>query len=155
MCDGEVLCEVIMQLEQILDLWKKDCVLDRTELGEEALKIPSLHSKYYNIYAQERLQLRKFEQDYKVLSKLKYEYYTGTMDYEDLKEYGWNPNPLKILRADVPQYIESDKDIVELTLKIAYQKEKVDLLDNIIRSLNSRGYNIKAAIDWEKFKVGI
>lgn len=144
-----------MQLEQIHELWRKDCEIDRTELGEEALKIPSLHSKYYNIFSSERLQLRKLEQEQKTLSKLKTEYYSGSLDYEELKEHGWEPCQLKILRADIPQYIEADKDMVDLNLKIAYQKEKVELLDNIIRSLQSRGYNIRAAIDWEKFKVGI
>lgn len=144
-----------MQLDEILSEWRKDCEIDRTELGDEALKIPKLHSKYYNIYATERLLLRKQETELKVLQKLKYEYYGGTLDYEELKEQGWEPNNLKILRADIPQYVDSDKDIIELTLKIAYQKEKVEFLDNAIRSLNSRGYNIKAAIDWEKFKVGM
>ena len=76
------------------------------------------------------------------------------MDYEDLTDLGWEPNPLKILRADIPQYIDADKDIVDLNLKIAYQKEKVDFLDSAIRSLNTRGYNLRAAIDWEKFKMG-
>ena len=64
-------------------------------------------------------------------------------------------NPLKILRADIPQYIDSDKDYIELSLKIAYQQEKVDFLESAIRSLNSRGFNIKAAVEWEKFKVGL
>jgi hypothetical protein len=76
------------------------------------------------------------------------------MDYEDLNDLGWSPNPLKLLRADIPQYIDADKDIVSLNLKIAYQKEKVDFLDSAIRSLNTRGYNLRAAIDWEKFKMG-
>lgn len=143
-----------MQLDQILELWRKDSELDRTELGEEALKIPTLHSKYYTIYSTERLLLRKLEQEQKVQLKLKTEYYNGTLDYEELKEQGWEPCQLKILRADIPQYIDADKDVIDLNLRIAYQKEKVDLLDNIIRSLQSRGYNIRAAIDWEKFKMG-
>lgn len=144
-----------MQLDDILSEWRKDAEIDRTELGEEALKIPQLHSKYYNIYSKERLQLRRLESELKVLQKLKYEYYGGTLDYEELKEQGWEPNNLKILRADIPQYVDSDKEIIEHTLKVAYQKEKVEFLDNAIRSLNSRGFNIKAAIDWEKFKMGV
>jgi len=144
-----------MQLDDILSEWRKDAEIDRTELGEEALKIPQLHSKYYNIYSKERLQLRRLESELKVLQKLKYEYYGGTLDYEELKEQGWEPNNLKILRADIPQYVDSDKEVIEHTLKVAYQKEKVEFLDNAIRSLNSRGFNIKAAIDWEKFKMGV
>lgn len=143
-----------MNLELLFDEWGKDSQLDRTELGEEALKIPSLHSKYFKLFSTERLQLRKLEQEFKTLYKLKNEYYNGTLDYEELRELGWEPNPLKILRNDIPQYIDADKDIIDLTLKIAYQKEKVEFLDSCIRSLNTRGYNINAAIAWEKFKMG-
>ena len=36
-----------------------------------------------------------------------------------------------------------------------YQQEKVDFLDSAIKSLTNRGFNLKAAIDWEKFKMGV
>ena len=39
-----------MTLDEVLEEWHKDSQLDRTELGEEALKIPQLHSKYYKLY---------------------------------------------------------------------------------------------------------
>lgn len=144
-----------MNLDDIMSEWSIDCKLDRTELGEEALKIPSLHSKYFKIFSNERLLLRRYEGEYKSLVKAKTEYYAGTLDYEEMKEFGWEPNPLKIIRSDIPMYIDADNDIIELNLKISYQKEKVEFLDSCIRSLNQRGYNISAAIQWEKFKVGI
>lgn len=143
-----------MHLDDLFEEWRKDSDIDRSELGEEALKIPSLHSKYFKLFSTERLKLRKLEQEYKSLYKLKSEYYNGSLDYEELRELGWEPNPLKILRNDIPQYIDADKDIIDLNLKISYQKEKVEFLDSCIRSLNTRGYNINAAISWEKFKVG-
>lgn len=143
-----------MTLDELLENWKADAEIDRTGLGNEAIKIPQLHSKYFKFYSTERLALRKLEEDAKVLKKQKYEWFNGSMDYEDLNDLGWSPNPLKLLRADIPQYIDADKDIVSLNLKIAYQKEKVDFLDSAIRSLNTRGYNLRAAIDWEKFKMG-
>lgn len=144
-----------MKLEEIYSLWEKDSQVDRTELGEEALKIPQLHGKYFKIYSNERLVLRKLEADMKQLKLAKYEFYTQgpTKETQDL---GWQLPPIgKILKSDVNSYIEADKDIINLSLKIGMQQEKIDLLDSIIRSLNNRGYNIKAAIDWEKFKVGI
>jgi len=144
-----------MTLDELFDLWTKDCEIDRTELGQEALKISKLHSKYFKLYSTERLTLRKLEQDLKVLKRQSYEYFNGTLDHDEMLELGWDPNPLKILRADVPSYVDSSKDIIDLTLKIAYQQEKVDFVENCVRSINARGYNLKAAIDWEKFKVGM
>jgi hypothetical protein len=144
-----------MKLEEIHELWSKDSQVDRTELGEEAIKIAQIHSKYFKIFSQERLLLRKIEEEGKVLYRDLWEYYQGSLDYETMTEYGWIQNPLKILKADIPVYLEGNKDWIEYNLKKAYQKEKVDFLEAIIKSLNNRGFNINAAIQWEKFKVGI
>ena len=51
-------------------------------------------------------------------------------------------------------HMDADKDIINMNLKIAVQQEKVDVLDQIIRHINNRGYLIKSSLDWEKFKVG-
>ena len=143
-----------MKLEEIQSLWDKDSNINRTELGDESLKIPQLHSKYYKIYSDERMALRKLEYQYYNLKMKKYEYYSGTISEEDLVERGWEPNPLRILKSDIPMYIESDHEIVALQMKIDVQKEKVDFVESIIKSFATRGYQIKAAIEWEKFKVG-
>lgn len=144
-----------MKLDEIYELWREDSQIDRTELGEESLKIPQLHYKYFKIYSTERLTLKKYEADMKQLRLSKYEFYTQgpTKETQDL---GWELPPVgKVLKTDAPTYIDADKDVVDLSLKISMQQEKLEILDSIIRSLNNRGYNIKSAIDWEKFKVGI
>jgi len=144
-----------MQLDELFELWKKDSEIDRTELGEASTNIPKLHYRYYKLFAQERLKLRKLEAEYKALYKDKWEYFQGNMSEEDLEANGWKPNPLKILKSDLNTYIDSDTDIIKQTSKMDYQKEKINFLENIIRSINNRGFQIKNAIDWEKFKVGI
>jgi len=143
-----------MKLEEIQESWEKDSCIDRTELGEESLRIPQLHSKYYKIYSAERMLLRKLEYQYKALKQTKYEYYNGSLSEELLKENGWEPNPLKILRTDIPMYIESDSDINTIQARIDMQKEKIEFVESIIKSLPNRGYQIAQAISWEKFKVG-
>ena len=59
-----------------------------------------------------------------------------------------------ILKQDLSIYMDADKDIIELNLKIAYQMEKIDLLEAIIKSLTNRNFQIKSAIDWTKFMQG-
>jgi hypothetical protein len=143
-----------MKLEDIQVLWEKDCNIDRTELGEESLKISQLHSKYFKLYSSERLLLKKLDKDYKELYRTKFEYYNGVLSHDELKQQGWEPFSLKVLKSDLHIYLDSDKDVTNFQLKIDMQKEKIDFLENIIKSLNTRGYQIKSAIDWEKFKVG-
>jgi len=141
-------------LDHYFDLWAEDSKIDRTELGEESIKIPQLHHKYYKMYSLERLNLVKLQEEMKILKKDKIEYYTGTMAEEDLKERGWEPNPLRILKSDIPIHMEADKDFVDLNLKLAYNKEKVEFLEAVVKTLNLRSYQINNAINWEKFKVG-
>ena len=142
-------------LDEYFDLWAEDSKIDRTELGEESIKIPQLHHKYYKMYSLERLNLVRLQEEMKILKKDKIEYYTGTMAEDDLKERGWEPNPLRILKTDIPVHMEADKDFVDLNLKLAYNKEKVEFLEAVVKTLNIRSYQINNAINWEKFKVGV
>ena len=144
-----------MTLEQIQEQWSKDAPVDRTELGNEATRIPQLHSKYFKIFSTERLILKKLELESKALYKDLWDYYQGNLDYEQLQEKGWEQMQTIILKADIPLHIDSSQPWIDNNLKLAYQKEKVDFLEAIIKSLNNRGFNINAAIQWEKFKVGI
>ena len=143
-----------MKLDDIMDLWADDARMDDTELGNESLRIPMLHHKYYKIFVQEGLLLKKVEQDYKSLYKLKYEYYMGVLDQETLLEKGWNPNPLKILKQDLSIYMEGDDDLQLIQAKIDIQKQKLSFLESAIKTITNRGFLIKNAIDWERFKVG-
>lgn len=144
-----------MKLDEIQTMWERDAQIDRTELGEESLRIPMLHSKYFKVFTGERLLLRKMEADFKSLYRDKYEWYNGSIAEETLKQYEWEPNPLKILRTDIPMHLEADKDLQNASLKVEMQKEKVDFLESILKTLPTRGYQIKGAIEWEKFKMGV
>jgi hypothetical protein len=143
-----------MKLEDIHSLWNEDCNIVDDMLDEEALKIPRLHQKYYKIYSTERMLLAKLKTDLIQLRQLKHDYYSGELAQEDLNEQGWEPFPKRVLKAELPRYIESDKDVINSTLKIAHQQEKVDMCDSIIKSLRDRGFLIKNAIDWRRFTNG-
>jgi Recombination, repair and ssDNA binding protein UvsY len=143
-----------MNIDKILDEWEKDSNIDRTALDEESSKIPKLHHKYYKLYAEEKLILRKLESDLKLLKLDKYEFYSQGPN-EDSEKKGWKlPAKGLILKSDIPMYLESDKDIIDLTLKIGYYQEKVNLLESILKSFQNRGYQIRSAIDWIKFTSG-
>jgi hypothetical protein len=52
-------------------------------------------------------------------------------------------------------YLESDKQIIEKNMKIVMQKEKLAFLEEVIKNLNQRNFQIKNAIDWRKFTQGV
>lgn len=143
-----------MDTNDIATLWAKDSVIDETNLVGESKKIPQLHSKYYNLFYKEVLRVKKLKADYKELERLKREYYDGSMAEEDLKEQGWKPFRLKVLRNDVDKYIQSDKDIIKLSLTIDFHTANSNYLEDIIRTLHSRNFIIKNMIDMLKFQAG-
>lgn len=143
-----------MKIEDILEQWKEDSEIDRTELGDEALKIPKLHHKYFQIYVQEKLTLRSQEADMKKLKLDKYEFFTQGHT-EQTRSLNWElPARGLILKTDIPMYMDADKDLIKLSLKIGIQQEKLELLESIIKSLTNRGFQIKSAIEWQKFTMG-
>jgi len=143
-----------MNIDEIHELWSNDSKIDQDELAEESLKTPQLHSKYLKLYYSERLKLKQYDFKYRELLKLKHEYYNGLISEEDLRENGWEPNQLKIMKSDIQMYIDADSDVIELLQRKALQQEKVDMIESILRTINNRGFQVKNAIDWIRFTNG-
>lgn len=144
-----------MKIEAIMEEWEKDSDIDKTELGDAALKLAKLHHKYYRFLVNEKMIVKTYESDMHVLRLDKYEFFTQGPNEETVKK-GWTlPAKGLILKADIPMYMSADQEIINLSLRIGLQEEKIQALESIIRTLNSMGYNIKAAIDWQKFINGM
>lgn len=147
-----------MKLEDIQESWEEDTKINPTNLGSESLRIPQLHHKYHKIYTAEKLTLKKMEADLRELTNLRHEFYSGKLDDETLKEKGWLEEfrafNLKVLKSDIQRYIDADKIIITATLRVAYQKEKVEFLLSILSQVNWRHQIIKNAIEWSKFTNG-
>ena len=94
------------------------------------------------------------KETHNILKRDKIEYYSGKMCEEDLLERGWVALDMRILKSDVPRYVEGDKDIVRHLIQISEQNEKVQLLVSILDSIKWRSQQIKNAIDWRKFLGG-
>lgn len=143
-----------MKLEEIHSLWDEDANIDLSELANESRKIPQLHAKYTRIYHTERLILKRIEEDFKILKHEKYEFFTQGPTHEQHKK-GWElPAKGIILKNEVDRYLEADTDLINLSLKIAVQREKVDLLHSIIHQINNRSFQIKNSIEFLKWSQG-
>jgi hypothetical protein len=144
-----------MKIEDIIVMWQSDSKIDETELSRESLNIPILHGKYLKHFSDERLKLRAFKMKQKQLQQRLMDYYRGDLNNpEDLAELGREPYPYKRLKQDINYYVDSDDEMVQLNTKIAYQQEMVDVLEEIIKAINSRGYVIKNSLDFLKFTSG-
>lgn len=142
-----------MKFEDISKMWEADAQIDISELSKVTQDIPILHNKYFKIFSQERYRYRTMELEMKALKLAKFEFYSQGPNPDTPSH--WKLPPIgKVLKTDVPQYIDTDEDIIKLNLKMYAQSEKVDYLEAIIKQIVNRGYQVKSIIDWEKFKVG-
>jgi len=141
--------------ESILEEWKSDAKIDRIQLGDAALRTGELHSKYMMIFYEERLKLMRLMDKQKKLKKLRFEYWDGKLSKEELDFNKWDPQPLKILKQDLPMYLDADEVMSEVNLRVGVQTEKVNILESIIKYIDQRmGFAIKTSVDWEKFQAG-
>jgi len=144
-----------LKIDDVVEMWKKDCKIDETELSLESLNVPSLHAKYLKIYSNEKLKLRSLNLKKKDLKVRLSDYYKGDLNNpEDLEDIGREPWPKKVLKQDLFDYVEGDVDMIALNTKIVYQEEFVDVLTEIVKNINGRGYVIKNSIDFLKFTMG-
>ena len=141
-------------IEDIISSWREDCKLDDTELDTEALRIPNLHAKYLKMLAENRVKLRALRIKQKQLSQTLYDYYKGDLNNpEDLAAIKREPWPKTVLKQDMPMYVDSDEDMVKMNSKIAMQEEIVGVCEEILKSINNRGFQIKNAIDWRRLTI--
>jgi len=81
----------MITLDDIKSQWAEDSKIDNDLLDNESTKIPQLHSKYLNYLTDVRLIKLRKEQEYKVLVREKFEYYTGKADDKVYQEKGYTP----------------------------------------------------------------
>jgi hypothetical protein len=143
-----------LKIEEIVSEWDKDSKIDETELSTEAVNIPKIHNKYLKIFMGERISLFRLKAEKNRVRKTLQEYYLGELDKHELEELGRDQFYKKLLKNEIDVYIESDDLFIETTLKVAMQQEKVDYIERVIKSLDSRGFAIKNAIDFMKFTMG-
>ena len=140
-----------MDLETLQKQVDVDLKLDDTELDLESIRTPQLHNKYLKLFTKHSLQLKKAKDDYDGLYKEKWEYYTGKASPDTYRE---KPFDIKVLRADIGIYIDSDIDLQQLSQKVAYTKQIADYLERILREINNRNWTIRNTIEWKKFLHG-
>ena len=143
----------MIDLDYVQKMWEKDSKIDVDNLHTESLNILVLHAKYFEIYNNLLLLKKRSEQLRKNIRHEKYEYFSGKADPEIYIE---NPFPKKIRDKDTLQkYLDADEKLSQASLKVEYYDVILNYLENILKVLQNRTYQIKNAIEFMKFQSGI
>jgi hypothetical protein len=143
----------MIDLEKIQIMWEKDSKIDPDNLHTESLNIPTLHAKYFDLYNNISLLKKKAEQQRRNIRHQKYEYYTGKADPDVYIE---NPFPKKVRDKDALQkYLDADEVLSQSSLKVDYYDVLLTYLQDILKMIHQRNYQIKNAIDFQRFASGL
>lgn len=143
----------MIDLEKIQLMWKEDSEINIDDLHNESLKVASLHSKYYELYNNTSLLRKRAELQYKQKKLERYNYYNGKADPEIYKE---EPFPYKVRdKEGMNRYLEADKVLSDIFMKIEYYDIILKYLEEIIKMISNRTYQIKNSIEFLKFQSGL
>lgn len=140
-------------LDQLHKEIEADLKIDPSNLDYESLRTPEIHHKYLKMMMHEGLKLKKLRGEMAQMRKKLWLFYSGKLPDKEYEGTKFDPN-MKILKQDLNMWIEADDRYIELQKKIDYVESKIGLIEGVIRRINSRNFDIRAAIDWRKFCNG-
>ena len=148
------------KFEQLKTDWAEDSHVDfqfknkqyTTDLGQLALDIPYQHNKYLHHYTDISQIKTSLEFEIRKLVREKREYYGGEAD---AKTYANKPFGNSIKTSEKMRvYLESDDEVINLEAKIKFLDQMLYWLDQVMKQISNRGFQVKSAIEWEKFVNG-
>lgn len=147
----------MLNLEEVLEMWKKDSTIDEMMLDDAQLAAVKLHGKYLELLTTAKLSLKRRELEQQVLLRDKWLYFNGKMDKAEMDKRGWPYDPfngLKILRNDMEYFFNSDPELQKSEERVTYLKTLVSTLEEIMGTLKWRHQQLKNMIEWRKFTSG-
>ena len=136
-------------LNKLKEQAKQDLQIDRTNLVDESLRTPILHSKWLSLHADLKAKARKLQYEFDVMYKERWLYYNGKSSPKVYKE---EPFDLKILKGDTSIFLVADQKLLEIKNRLEEIKDIIAFVEGVIAEINKRSFHIKNAIDvlrWE------
>ena len=145
-------------IDETLEMWEQDGVIDQFKLDDTTIKMASMHSKYLGLITKCKLTKKKLDLDYKTLLKNKWLYYNGKLSQDEMDMKGWEYDPFgglnKPLKGDMNYYYDSDTDIQKAQAALEYDKVLIETLEEIMNTIRWRHQNIGNIIKWRSFEAG-
>ena len=147
-----------MNIEQVLEMWKEDSIIDNLKLDDTTIKMARIHSKYLELITIAKIRRKKKDLDYKTLLKNKWLYYNGKLSKPEIDIYKWEYDPFgglnKPLKGDMNYYYDADTDIQKAQAALEYDKVLIETLEEIMNTIRWRHQNIGNIIKWRSFEAG-
>jgi len=142
MSNESILEKLYSKIKVLKEKAEEDCKFDRTDLDSAFNNTNKLI--YWINLKFEWLKVQKdFERQRKDLYRKTYEFYQT--DY-----------PLKLsTKEEITLFIESDPGYQPIYMICAVVKDGIQYIESVVELLKSRAWEVKTALEWEKYKNGV
>jgi len=141
-----------MKLRELQEMIEIDSDLRIDVLDAQSIETAKLQSKYFVLYSNIMGEKKNLEYELSDLLMFKYKYYKGQCDPEVYKQ---KPFHEKLTNSGVEAHVNADEEVLKIKKKIDLCDIKLVLVDDMKKSLASRNWNIRNAIDFLRFKNGM
>lgn len=139
-------------LEKIQDDAEIDLAMRIDQTAEDSSATPKIHNKYLREYHLVKHELMVAELATKRMWREKWLYYSGK---SEKTVYDKKPLSIKIMKADVKMFIESDDEMAKLIMKTRMLDNKRSFLKRTLDEIARRSFHIKNVVETLKFQHGV
>jgi hypothetical protein len=144
-----------MNLTDLKASWALDSVIDSRDLDREALRTANLHQKYLDLLMDFKMKVLKKDREFLTMKGLRSKYYSGQCTREELAENGWDQYQYKTpLKSELERLLETDPYLLALKDATTHYTLCFEYTEEVMKSIRSRSYDIKTAVEWQKFQAG-
>jgi hypothetical protein len=134
-----------MKFQDIVEEWTEDATIDINDISEEIRRMPKLHAKYLGYYVAYRAKVKQLDHQLIKLRRERTDYYTGRSE---------KASAIRILKTEAPAYAAADDDVQSLDSKLEHARIAVSYLERVLKMIESRGFELKTALEWHRFSSG-
>ena len=146
----------MIHLDDLKSQWAIDCIIDPQKLDESSIRTANLHQKYLDILTDYKLRYFKLDKKYLTMKGLRSRYYMGQLTRDELSQQGWDQYQYKTpLKSELERLLETDSLLLDIQDQQSYVKFCFEYVEDIMKSLRERGWQIRNAIEWRKFEAGV
>lgn len=148
----------MINIEEIKNEWKKDCEIDKNNLDEESLRLPSLHAKYLMYLDQAKIDLRQIKIWSEKQLYTRWRWIEGKLTKEEMDVLNWPYDPFAghaiRTKEQKDKFYRADLVYLECQDRLSMTEDNLMIIKEMLTNITWRHQTIKNAIEWRKFISG-
>ena len=147
-----------MELNELIEEWKADSVIDENKLDQASIKNALLHSKYLEYHLLAKLQRRRAKQELENVKKNMWLYYGGKLTKEQMDKLGLKYNPYegmaKPIKSEMGYMYNADPTVQKYEMKLEMAETMVTATQEILDNIKWKHQTIRNILAHKQFIAG-